>query len=200
MLKGCTGVKRILLLLPNGFIPYEASAFTDVLGWNKLEGDGSTEVVGCGLRQEIKNLWGTLVIPEINISDVKSSTFDALAIPGGFEQYGYYEDVYSEKCLSLIREFDEAGKIIAAICVGALPLGKSGILRGRKGTTFCLKNGYRQKQLADYGVELIKEPMVVDGNLITSWSPSTSMDVAFKLLEMLTTAENCNKVKQAMGF
>ena len=193
-------MKKILLLLPNGLIPYEASAFTDVLGWNKLEGDGSTEVVGCGLRQEIKNLWGSTVIPEINILDVESSTFDALAIPGGFAEKGYYEDVYSEKCLSLIREFDEAGKAIAAICVGALPIGKSGVLQGRKGTTFCLKCGYRQKELADFGAELVNEPMVVDGNIITSWSPATSMDVAFKLLEILTSTENCKKVKQAMGF
>ena len=36
------------------------------------------------------------------------------------------------KALNLIREFDKEGKIIAAICVSALPVGKSGVLKGRK--------------------------------------------------------------------
>ncbi|HAU35641.1 MAG TPA: DJ-1 family protein, partial [Lysinibacillus sp.] len=37
-------MKKIMLLLANGFEAVEASVFTDVLGWNKWEGDGSTEV------------------------------------------------------------------------------------------------------------------------------------------------------------
>ena len=45
-------VKKVLLLLANGFEAYEASVFTDVLGWNRLEGDGTTEVVTCGLHPE----------------------------------------------------------------------------------------------------------------------------------------------------
>lgn len=36
-------MKKILLLLANGFEAVEASVFTDVLGWNKWEGDGTTE-------------------------------------------------------------------------------------------------------------------------------------------------------------
>jgi len=42
-------MKKILLLLADGFEAVEASVFTDVLGWNKWEWDGSTEVVTVGL-------------------------------------------------------------------------------------------------------------------------------------------------------
>lgn len=38
-------MKRILLLLANGFEAYEASVFTDVFGWNLYEGDKSTELI-----------------------------------------------------------------------------------------------------------------------------------------------------------
>lgn len=193
-------MKKVLLLLPNGFLPYEVSAFTDVLGWNKLSGDQSTELVTCGRQKEVKDAWDLSTVPELVFSNIDATRFDALAIPGGLEPGGYYEDVYSSEVLSLIREFDQAGKIIATICVGALPLGKSGVLSGRKGTTFCLKDGYRQKQLIDFGVNLINEPIVVDGNIITSCSPATSLDVAFTLLEMLTSPQNCSKIKHAMGF
>ena len=42
-------MKKVLLLLANGFKTYEASVFIDVLGWNLVDGDGTTEVITCGI-------------------------------------------------------------------------------------------------------------------------------------------------------
>ena len=90
--------------------------------------------------------------------------------------------------------------MIAAICVGALPVGKSGVLKGRKATTYHLRDAYRQKQLKEFGVEVVNEPIVVDQNIITSYCPETAPGVAFKLLERLTSTEQMEIVKKAMGF
>ncbi|AKA68825.1 DJ-1/PfpI family protein [Clostridium scatologenes] len=192
-------MKKILLLLANGFEAVEASVFTDVLGWNKLEGDGTTTLVTAGMRERLKCTWNFTVIPEMLLSEVNVEEFDALAIPGGFEEAGFYEDAFSEDFLNLIREFDVAGKIIASICVAALPIGKSGVLNGRNATTYNL--GKRQKQLSEFGVNVIPDkPIVIDKNIITSYNPSTAFNVAFKLLELLTSKENCDNVKRLMGF
>lgn len=194
-------MKKVCLLLPNGFEAVEASVFTDVLGWNKFEGDGTTEVVTVGTRDLLQCTWNFKVVPDMQVDEVNVDDFDALAIPGGFEEANFYEDAFREDVLALIRKFNEKEKLIATICVAALVLGKSGILKNRKGTTYNLSNGRRQQQLADFGVNVIPdEPIVVDGNIITSYNPSTAFDVAFKLLEMLTTSENCDKVKKLMGF
>lgn len=194
-------MKKILLLLANGFEAVEASVFTDVLGWNKLEGDGSTEVITAGLHDKIKCTWNFTVIPEMHLNDVNVDEFDALAIPGGFYEAGFYDDAFSEDFLNLIKEFDKRSKIIASICVGALPIGKSGVLNGRNATTYNLNDRQRQKQLAEFGANVLyDEPIVVDKNIITSYNPSTAFNVAFKLLEMLTSKENCDNVKYLMGF
>jgi protein deglycase len=193
-------MKKILLLLANGFEAYEASVFTDVLDWNLEEGDASTRLISCGRRKKLICTGRLTVIPELLTSEVDVTEFDALAIPGGYESNGFYEDAYSNDFLSIIQKFNQAGKIIATICVGALPLGKSGILFGRNGTTYHLRNGYRQDQLAAFGVKVLNQPIVIDGNIITSSSPATAMDVAFKLLELLTSVENCRKIKHLMGF
>ena len=132
---------------------------------------------------------------EVNVKD-----YDALAIAGGFENAGFYEDAYDERLLNLIREFDKEGKIIAAICVSALPVGKSGVLKGRKATTDDLLDGVRRKQLADFGAIVQDESIVIDKNIITSTGPSTAVDVAFILLEMLTDKENVDVVKKYMRF
>lgn len=192
-------MKKILLLLADGFEAYEASVFTDVLGWNLLEGDGTTQVVTCGLRKTLKSTWNFTVVAETTAEEIDLNDFAALAIPGGFEEAGFYEDAFHEAFLAIIRKFDQAGKPIASICVGALPVAKSGVLTGRKGTTYHL-GGVRQKQLAGFGVEVLRQPVVVDDNIITSSSPATALDVAYRLLEMLTTPENCREVRRLMGF
>ena len=154
-------MKKILLLLANGFEAVEASVFTDVLGWNRFEGDGSTLVVTAGIHDKIKCTWNFTVIPEINIKDVKVDDFNTLA----------------------------------------LPIGKSGILKGRHATTYNLNNRLRQKQLSEFGANVLKgKPIVIDKNIITSYNTSTAFDVAFTLLEMLTSSENCMKVKNLIGF
>lgn len=194
-------MKKVLLLLANGFEAAEASVFTDVIGWNNLEGDNSTELVTVGKRDKLKCTFNFTVIPELQISEVNIDDFDALAIPGGFEEADFYEDAYSEDFLNIIREFDKSGKIIASICVGALPIGKSGVLTGRNATTYNLNNGIRQAQLSDFNVNVLpNDPIVIDKNIITSYNPSTAFDVAFTLLEMLTNKENCTYVKKLMGF
>ena len=194
-------MKKICLLLPNGFEAVEASVFTDVFGWNKDVSEGSTELVTVGTREELKCTWNLTVKPERLLSEVTAHEFDALAIPGGFEQAGFYEDAFRSDVLDFIQEFDKQGKLIAAICVGSLVIGKSGVLQGRNATTYNRSNGKRQIQLAEVGVNVIRDQrIVIDKNIITSFNPATAFDVAFTMLELLTSTDNANNVKRLMGF
>jgi 4-methyl-5(b-hydroxyethyl)-thiazole monophosphate biosynthesis len=192
--------KRVLLFLAQGFEEYEASVFTDVIGWSRAYGKQSVDLVTTGFHPEIKCTWNFMVRPELEFEKINVQNFDALAIAGGFEKAGFYEDAYDERLLNLIREFDKEEKIIAAICVSALPVGKSGVLNGRKATTYDLLDGVRKKQLADFGAIVQDESIVVDKNIITSTGPATGIDVAFILLEMLTDKENVDVVKKYMRF
>ena len=179
---------------------YEAAAFYDVLGWSGEYGTEEVKVVTAGLQNEVQGTFGIRVIPDQLLSEVKVEDYDALALPGGFETYGYYEEAYSISVADMIRVFNESGKPIAAICVGALPLANSGILKGRKATTYHLREGLRRKQLADFGVNVVDNPIVFDRNVITSASPATAVDVAFELLARITSKENSDHIKQCMGF
>lgn len=192
-------MKKVLLLLAGGYETYEASVFIDVIGWNLNEGDKSTQLFTCGLRKEIKSSFDQKCIVDFLIDEINVQDYDALAIPGGFEVYDFYKDAYDEKFLQLIREFHKQNKIIASVCVAALPVGKSGILQGKNGTTYN-KKAVRQETLKSYGVNVINKPVVVDDNIITCWNPSTALDVAYLLLEMLTTKSNADNIKSLMGF
>lgn len=192
--------KKALLFLAQGFEAYEASVFTDVLGWSCEHGTEAVHLTTTALRPELKCTWNFIVKPEMEFDKVNVDEFDALAIAGGFEKAGFYEDAYDERLLQLIREFDQQGKAIAAICVSALPLGKAGILKGRNATTYDILGGVRRQQLAGFGANVIDESIVIDKNVITSTGPSTALGVAFALLEMLTNKENVAEVKKYMRF
>lgn len=192
--------KRVLLFLSQGFEAYEASVFTDVFGWSREAGFEPVDLITTGLRPELTCYWNLIVKPEIPFEQIRVENFDALAIPGGVPVAGFLEDVYDERFLDLIREFNEKGKLIASICVAALPIGKSGVLKNRKATTWDLNDGVRRKQLAEFGVTVLDKQLVVDKNIITSTGPATGLDVAFKLLEMLTDIQNVNEIKRNMRF
>lgn len=191
-------MKKVLLLLADGFETLEASVFIDVIGWNLVEGDNSTELFTCALRKEIKSSFNQRFIVDYLISDIDINSFDALAVPGGFEIYGFYRDAYDERFLDIIRGFRANHKFIASICVGALPLGKSGVLKDKNGTTY--NNPVRREALQGFGVNVLNQPIIMEDNIITSWNPSTAVQVALLLLEHLTTKKNADKVRQLLGF
>ncbi|MBP2661128.1 MAG: domain, InhA-type [Firmicutes bacterium] len=191
---------KTLLFVLKGFEIMEFSAFVDVMGWARNDYGYDVPVDTCGFQKEVTSTFDVPVLVDKTIDEINIDDYAALAIPGGFEEFGFYEEAYDERFLNLIRNFDKQGKIIATICVAALPLGKSGVLMGRKATTYHLRDAYRQKQLREFDVDVVNEPIVVDKNIITSYCPETAPGVAFKLLERLTSAEQMEIVKHAMGF
>jgi len=193
-------MKRVLLLLPKGVEIYETAAFIDVIGWANRYGDEPMELVTAATEPELRSTFGLRILADRLIADLDPAEFDALALPGGFEEFGFYEDACSEPFAALIRGFDAAAKPIASICVGALPLASSGVLAGRRATTYHLGDGRRRRQLADFGVEVKDAALVSDGHIVTSTSPATAVGVALTLVAALTSEANAAKIRGLMGF
>jgi protein deglycase len=192
--------KKVLVFLAKAFETMEFCAFIDVLGWARVDYGHNISVDTCGFSQKVTSTFNVPVLVDKTIGEINVDEYDALAIPGGFGEFGFYEEAYDERFLALIRQFDAKGKIIASVCSGAFPLGKSGILKNRKATTYHLKNGYYQDKLKEFGANVVNEPVVVDGTIITSYCPETAPKVAFELLKMLSSEEEMTVIKTAMGF
>lgn len=89
----------------------EAAAFIDILGWANTYGDEKIEVVTAGVHAQLSSTFGFQVIPDTQIKNLTIDDFDSLAIPGGFETAGFYEDGFSEKFCNIIRYFEELKSI-----------------------------------------------------------------------------------------
>ena len=189
---------RVLLLLCRGTEVLEAASFFDVLGWAKEEAGLAVEVVTAGREREVRCAFGLRMVPDVLVSDVRIEEFDALAIPGGFETWGYFEDAWSAEVSDLVRAFRAARLPIATICTGALTAARAGILEDAAATTYDSER--RRGQLASFRAVVEDGPIVETDGITTSDGPSTAAEVAFRLLETLVGVEHGARVRAAMGF
>lgn len=110
---------------------------------------------------------------------IKVEEYDAIFIPGGAwnpDNLRYDKDV-----IKFIQNFSQAGKLVAAICHAPVVLASANILKGKKLT------GYWniQTDLVNAGGQVTDEPVVVDGNLITSRHPIDVADFSVAVADWL---------------
>lgn len=190
--------KKVLLLLADGFEPLEAAGFTDVFGWAAIDGEEPVELVSAGLQSPLKATFGFSVIPQKLISELDLSEFDALAVPGGFDGAGFYDEALSEPFLDVIRAFEGRGAPVASVCVASIALGAAGIIRGRRATTYHQVGGKRKAQLEEHGALFVDNAVVSDGGIISSTGPGTAIEVALRLLADLTSQKNADHIRTLM--
>jgi protease I len=119
------------------------------------------------------------------ISEMKSSDFCGLLIPGGFMPDKLRRD---PKVLSLTREFFEQGKLVAFICHGGwIPISAK-ILKGKHATG---SRGIKD-DLENAGAIWVDEPVVIDGNLISSRTPRDLAVFGRAMVEFLVKRETRN--------
>ena len=193
--------RKVLLFAPQGFEDIEVAAFSDVMGWTRvLKEVKAVDLVITAFKRNISSKHGLTIKAHKLLKEIKPGDFDALIIPGGFNDAGYTE-VYRPKVLDLIRKVHERDGIIATMCVGSLAVAKAGVLKGKKATTYSASRRHDNlKLLKDYGAIPVKERIVVSGRIISNRGPDTAIEVAFKLLEMLNGKRDVIRVKKALMF
>lgn len=199
--KYVTSNKKVLLFAPQGFEDLEVTTFTDIIGWTRvLKEVQSIDLVITASKRNVCSRHNLIIKAHRLLDDVKVKEYDALIIPGGFNDSGYTE-VYDKKVLNLIRKAHKNGCIIVAMCVGSLPVAKAGVLKGKRATTYSLSRSHDNLQtLRNYGATATEQRIVVSDKIITNRGPDTSIEVAFKLLEMLSGKKDTLRIKKALMF
>ena|SRR6185437_8491809 len=116
------------------------------------------------------------------VSDASVDEFDALVLPGGTVNP---DKLRLDNCaVSFVRDFVDSGKPVAAICHGPWTLVEAGITPGRTLTSYTSI----RTDLRNAGAHVVDEEVVVDGNLITSRSPSDLPAFCSALIDELAHA------------
>ena len=108
---------------------------------------------------------GFPIVSDLSPKDVSVDEYDAVIIPGGWAPDRMRRN---EDMVKIVREAYEKGKVIAAICHGPQMLIEADILRGKK--TTCFRSVATDPKNA--GATFVDEPVVVNGNIVTSRFPA----------------------------
>ena len=108
---------------------------------------------------------GKTIRPDITMEQARVEDFDALILPGGVRNPDHLRT--NKAAVDLVRAFVEEGKPVAAICHGPWLLVEADVLRGRTATSW----PSIRTDLRNAGANVIDEPAVIDGNLVTSRKP-----------------------------
>jgi protease I len=102
--------------------------------------------------------------PDATTTESRPEEFDAVIIPGGMAPDTMRTNPNTVK---FVQDAMAQGKIVAAVCHGPQVLIEGDLLKGKNAT------GYRaiRKDMINAGANYSDEPVVVDGNLITSRRP-----------------------------
>jgi protease I len=123
--------------------------------------------------------WSIELKADKNVSNAKAEDYDGLLIPGGVINPDLMR--VNEDCVSFARKFLEAGKPVFAICHGPQLLIETGLLSGKRMTSYKSV----KTDLENAGVRWEDKEVVVDRGLVTSRSPKDLEAFNKKLLEEL---------------
>lgn len=156
-----SGNKKIAFLIEHGVEDVE---FT--VPYNGLKQAGMEIVVlGSRMNEKYKGKRGKLTVqPDGTTTEAIASEFDAVIIPGGLAPDKMRLNLNTVR---FVQEAVQQGKLVAAVCHGPQVLIEGDLLKGKQVTGFSAI----RKDIINAGANYLDEPVVVDGNLITSREP-----------------------------
>ena len=169
---------RVLIVATDGFEEWE------LFGPREILSKRGAEVVLASLKRDpiqatIHDDPGKTIRPDLTVDEAKAEDFHALIIPGGVrnpDQLRMHPQV-----VELVREFHAQGKPIGAICHGPWLLVEADLLRGRTATSW----PSIRTDLRNAGANVVDEPAVTDGNIVTSRKPDDVEAFTRALVELI---------------
>ncbi|XP_074574353.1 protein DJ-1 homolog B [Curcuma longa] len=180
--------KKVLVPIAHGTEPIEAVITIDVL--RRAGADVSVASAEKDLR--VDACWGVKLVADALISDVASTTFDLISLPGGLPGSVTLRDCGALE--SIVKKQAEEGGLYAAICAApAVALGSWGLLKGLKATCY---PSFMDKLPSD--VILVESRVQIDGRVVTSRGPGTALEYSVALAEKLYGKEKADEVAGPM--
>jgi len=145
-----------------------------------FEGEGFEVTVASDKTEGCKGMLGAEAKVDKLLVDMSAKDFDAVVFVGGSGAKVFFDDADAHR---VAREADEAGKVLAAICIAPSILAKAGVLKGRKATVW--KGDEYVDILKDGGSVYEGEEVVVDGRIVTANGPDAAQSFGEKIAELL---------------
>lgn len=177
-----------LVLLAEGGEEMEAVISIDVLRRGQID----VTVAGVDGASPVRCSRGVVITPDVALDQVQGA-FDIIVLPGGAE--GAKRLAHSSRVGELLREQEQSGRWVAAICAAPIAFPAHGVFRDRQ-----LTSHPSVKSMVETWGQYSEHSVVADRNLITSRGPGTAFAFALRIVGTLTDAQRMVQVRAPMMF
>ena len=178
-------MKKILLILADGFEEIEALGTADIL--RRLDLDVTLAALKPG---EVTGAHGMKIVADALLSDVKKEYFDAVVLPGGMPGSANLDE--SADVSEVLQTADANEAVIAAICAAPFVLARRGLLNGK---TFTMYPGF-DSELG--GLRYTSNPAETSGRIVTGKGPGAVFAFAKAVAASLGLESECKTLYQGM--
>lgn len=180
--------KNVLVPVADGSEELETVAIVDV-----LRRAGAKVTVAAVKELMITGSKGVIFMADRLLSECVRETFSLIALPGGMPGAEHLRDAKS--LIAMLKTQAEQGRLSGAICASpAVVLHSHGLLRGKRFT--CHPNFAHPLPQELYSLD----PVVVDGNLVTSRGAGTAVEFALTLIELLYDRDKAKEVRRGLAI
>jgi protease I len=145
-----------------------------------IEAGAEVVVAGAEAGRTYAGKNGYPCVSDASLAEVHAAAFDGLIVPGGFMPDKLRRDPH---VLQLVRDFDAAGKLVAAVCHGGwIPI-SAGVYRGVRVTG---SPGIKD-DLINAGAIWEDAPVVIDRHFVSSRKPDDLPDFCRGILQVMGT-------------
>ena len=180
---------RVLIVATDGFEEWE------LFGPREILQKRGAEVVLASLKRDpiqatVHDDPGKTIRPDLTIEDANPDDFDTLILPGGVRNPDTLR--LHANVIELIKAFDRQGKPIGAICHGPWLLVEADLLRGRTATSW----PSIRTDLRNAGADVIDQPAVTDGNIVTSRNPDDVEAFTDALIDLIENIPEVEEIRE----
>ena len=180
---------KVYEFLANGFEEIEGLAPVDILRRGGVE----IKTVSITGSEFVETSHHVTVKADLKFEDISSfDDADMLLLPGGMP--GATNLLAHEGVCRALREQNNKGKRIGAICAAPMVLGRLGLLRGRKATCYPGFEKYMK------GAEYTHDLFTTDGNIITGEGPAATLPYAYKVLSFFVDEDKVRQLQRDMMY
>ena len=180
---------RVLIIATDGFEEWELFGPREI-----LQERGAEVVLASPKRDPIQATIhddpGKTIRPDMTVDEALADDFDALILPGGVRNPDHLR--LNERTIQLIKDFAAQGKPVGAICHGPWLLVEADLLRGRTATSW----PSIRTDLRNAGANVVDEPAVTDGNIVTSRNPQDVEEFTTAIIDLIEDAPAVREIRQ----
>jgi len=151
-----------------------------------FEGKGHEVVIASTAKGECKGADGGTVEAALSLDEVNAGDYDAVIFVGGPGTPVIRKEA---KALEIAKKAAADGKVVGAICWACTTLAKSGVLEGKKATTWAGPDSEygisTDKVLEKFGAIYEKEGVVIDGKFVTADGPRSAAKFAEEIEKLI---------------